>query len=141
MLRLLKTTVAELTAHASSEPDREVCGLVWAYEGGQTVYRLPNVHPEPAKYYRTEPLDIRRAFDAMDKQGGEPLAWYHSHPNGKQDPSETDMLGAFDTAMHYLILYPTTTKPSRDTLVTEWQLSAWECLEPQVLVRAEVVES
>ena len=143
MLRLNKSTVQALIREAAAQPDHEVCGLVWGSEGlrAQTVSPLRNIHSEPDRYYRTDPLEIKEVFDAMDLEGGSPIAWYHSHPSGKSDPSETDMAGAFDTEMIYVILYP-----EHSDLVaglgqvvgraTEWQLSVWECLSPGVLVRS-----
>lgn len=142
MLRLQKATVVEILRWASSSPDVEVCGLVWATERGQTVHPLKNVHPEPATYYRTAPKDVRDAFTAMDEQGGEPLAWYHSHPGGKPDPSEEDMAGAFNVGMHYLIAYPWNRAVVEPMLPGEpedrvWRLSTWECLEIGMLLQTD----
>jgi desampylase len=139
VLRLNKSTVTVLIREAAAEPDREVCGLVWASEGlrAQTVRPLPNVHPDPSKYYRTAPKDVRDAYRAMDEDSGEPLAWYHSHPGGKPDPSEEDMLGAMAVGMHYLIVYPETLpvgEPVREGYITQWIISAWECISTGVLV-------
>jgi proteasome lid subunit RPN8/RPN11 len=146
MLRLNKSTVQALIREAAAQPQQEVCGLVWANEGlrAQTVHPLPNIHPEPTKYYRTAPRDVRRAFDMMDEQGGKPLAWYHSHPGGKSDPSEEDMRGAFNTGMYYLIVYPEFTDITAGLgqvigRAAQWQLSAWECVDTGVLVSAEYV--
>ena len=148
MLRLLTTTVAALIAEASASPDREVCGLVWAsadWPGDGAVEHvrpLRNVHPDPAKYYRVSTSDLREAYREMDDLDGEPVAWYHSHPSGKSDPSETDMQGAMDPGMHYLILYPEfeELKASLGQVigrVSHWQVSAWECLEPGLLLQAD----
>lgn len=143
MLRLNRSTVQALIREAAAQPDREVCGLVWGSEGlrAQTVHPLPNVHPDPTKYYRTAPVDVREAYDLMDLDRGYPLAWYHSHPGGKPDPSEEDSLGAMQTGMHYLILYPETVVlyvgGVQAGQVTEWRLTAWECLSPGVLVQAD----
>lgn len=143
MLHLQKATVATILRWASAYPNVEVCGLVWAAGSGQIVHPLRNMHPEPGKYYRTAPKDVREAFDAMDREGGSPLAWYHSHPSGKPDPSETDMAGAFDTAMYYLIAYPEAMvdeAQQRPGYVRQWTLSAWECLEPGLLLSADYLE-
>lgn len=131
MLRLQKATTRTILRWAAQHPQVEVCGLVWASERGQTVHPLRNVHTDPARYYATDPRDVRDAFAAMDREHGEPLAWYHSHPGGKWDPSETDMDGAFNTGMYYLIAYPK---------APEWQLSAWECIEPGILLSADWLE-
>lgn len=136
MLKLNGSTVMVILREAEMHPDREVCGLVWNNSGirAQTVCPLPNVHPEPDKYYRTAPKDVRAAFDNMDEEGGSPLAWYHSHPSGKPDPSEEDMRGAFNTGMYYLIAYPWTPPTGQPVM---WRLSAWECLDMGILVESE----
>jgi proteasome lid subunit RPN8/RPN11 len=143
MLRLNKSTVQALIREAATQPDREVCGLVWGSEGlrAQTVSPLRNIHSEPDRYYRTDPLEIKEVFDAMDLEGGSPIAWYHSHPSGKPDPSETDMAGAFDSEMLYVILYPDRelhSKMAGEAFGEEapWRLSVWECLSPGVLVQS-----
>lgn len=140
MLRLSEATVTALVRHASATPDREVCGLVWLSEGLQHVRPLANVHSDPTRYYRTSTDELRSAFAEMGE--GAPLAWYHSHPGGKPDPSETDMQGAFDTQMHYLILYPEDEElmAGLGQVVGQaryWKLSAWECPEPGLLLAAE----
>ena len=150
MLRLRKSTVAAILREAAGSPDKEVCGLVWAsgdWPGDgriEHVHPLPNVHPEPDKYYRTAPKDVREAFESMDEDGGEPVAWYHSHPGGKSDPSEEDMRGAFNTGMYYLIAYPESFDLMADDQVIStkkvWRLSVWECLSVGVLLEAEWVE-
>jgi proteasome lid subunit RPN8/RPN11 len=140
MLNLQASTVADILGWASKHPDVEVCGLVWQSDTGQQVWPLPNVHPDPTKYYRTAPRDVRMAFEAMDRAGGQPLAWYHSHPGGKPDPSEEDMQGAMDIAMYYVIAYPYVREvASASAVMGEWKLSVWECLEPCILVGAEWV--
>lgn len=143
MLRLNASTVQALIREAAAQPDREVCGLVWANEGlrAQTVCPLPNVHHEPGKYFRTAPADVRRAFMLMDDEGGTPLAWYHSHPGGKPDPSEEDMRGAMQPGMHYLIVYPETeavpSTPAPVGFITKWRITAWECPEMGLLLSTE----
>lgn len=133
MLTLQKAAVAEILRWASQHPGVEVCGLVYRSGAGRdTVLPLRNVHPQPEKYYRTDHQDVRQAFAVMDDEGGELLAWYHSHPGGKPDPSEEDMLGAMNVGAHYLIAYPWI---GHD--VSTWRLSTWECIAPQVLVESE----
>lgn len=148
MLRLTTTAYQALIAHARLVPDQEVCGLVWAagdWPGDgerQIVHPVPNVHPEPQRYYRTAPRDIREAYDSMDQAGGEPVAWYHSHPGGKSDPSEEDMAGALTPGMYHLIAYPEVNDLMADGNVigttTNWLVSAWECVSMGVLVSAQM---
>lgn len=147
MLTLSESTVAEVLRQASAHPDVEVCGLVWAsgdWPGDGAVEHvrpLRNVHPDPAKYYRVSTSDLREAYRELDEGRGEPVAWYHSHPGGKSDPSEEDMAGAMDPGMHYFIVYPEMHDLIADDVVIQvhkvWQLSVWECLEPGLLLESE----
>jgi desampylase len=143
MLRLTTDAYDQLIRAGASAPHEEVCGLVWGNRDGQRVVPLRNTHPDPSKYYSVEAGDLQRAYEAMDHAGGEPLAFYHSHPSGRSDPSETDMQGAFNVGMYYLILYPETQDLMarqyvvKVGMVTTWKMSAWECIEPGILVAAE----
>lgn len=148
MLKLQAVTVAAILRMASRYPDIEVCGLVWGSERlGQVTHPLPNVHSDPGKYYRTAPKDVREAFAIMDEEKGELIAWYHSHPGGKPDPSEEDMRGAFNVGLHYLIAYPWyadteirswgSDVPVRTDRDSVWRISTWECIAVGVLVESE----
>lgn len=137
MLRLQKATVVEILRWAQSYPAIEVCGFLWAVGDRQVVVPLRNTHPDPARYYSVDERELTEAYRLMDRRGGEPLAFYHSHPGGKPDPSEQDMLGALNTGLHYLIAYPW----MRDDVVLPgepdlpvWRLSVWECIGMQILV-------
>jgi proteasome lid subunit RPN8/RPN11 len=130
MLKLRYDTIQAITTHAMNTPELEVVGLVWEVRGVQTVRRLRNTHSDPRRYYCVDPDELRLAYQVMERSGGEPLAFYHSHPGGKSDPSEEDMLGALNDGMHYLIAYPKT-----ETL---WRVSAWECITLQVLVEDNI---
>lgn len=146
MLRLQQATVATILRLAGEYPTIEVCGFVWAsgdWPGDgelQHVVPLRNTHPEPSRYYSVDAIEMTEAYRVMERAAGEPLAFYHSHPGGKPDPSEQDMLGALNTGMHYLIAYPWVPEFAKDQAAFHgaegpiWRLSAWECIGMQILV-------
>lgn len=113
---------------ARNYPLVEVTGFVEQLETRQIVVPMKNVALTPTTDYRWDPAEMAQAFDTMDVEGGKPVAYYHSHPNGRREPSETDMRAALQPGMLYLIAYPD------DAGV--WRLSAWDCLEEGILLEA-----
>lgn len=136
MITLGKDTVRMLLKRAEKHADMEVCGMVWQhYTGEQTVWALPNVHSQPDRYYAVDPEDLKRGYASMDAAGAVLLAFYHSHPGGKPDPSEADMEGALNEGIHYLIVYPDNLNAYPGTTSAVWRISAWECIEQGILVQ------
>lgn len=126
---LSKSTKASIIAHASATPDVEVCGIV---DSSGHVYVMRNTSPTPETHYAWDPKDMVMAYRVMDDKGEHPTAFYHSHPNGKKEPSETDMRGALNEGMVYLIVYPH--PPFHAGHATKWWISGWRCTEPGILV-------
>jgi proteasome lid subunit RPN8/RPN11 len=81
----------------------EACGLL-AGLGSQVIMVLPitNELHSPIRYRMSarEQLD---AFEQIDLAGLELLGIYHSHPNGPNGPSATDIAEAFYPEALYLI--------------------------------------
>ena len=70
----------------------EACGLL-AGNNGRVEMRLgiPNAERSPVRF-RMEPHAQWRAFQRMQAAGLELMGFYHSHPNGPDQPSPTDIL-------------------------------------------------
>lgn len=143
MLTIARHAVEKMKTCAARFPRIEVTGFVAVGPHGQRVQPMQNVSPYPDKYYDWDPAEMLEQFNAMDRNGEEPLCFYHSHPSGKSDPSETDMIGALNVGMYYVILYPETEDFCPDGLcqpiatLSDWKMSVWECIEMGVLVSAE----
>jgi len=148
MLVLKKDTVKAVLAWAEEHPLFEVCGMVWQHNTSslQTVVPLKNIHSEPTKYYAVDHQEMQRAYRRMAERDCHLLAFYHSHPGGKPDPSEADMEGALNVGVHYLIAYPEVTElragMTRPPYVSRrtWELTAWECIDMGILVQDEIME-
>lgn len=145
MLVLKKDTVKAVLAWAEEHPLFEVCGMVWQHNTSslQTVVPLKNIHSEPTKYYAVDHQEMQRAYRRMAERDCHLLAFYHSHPGGKPDPSEADMEGALNVGVHYLISYPWDRSTEEPVLPGEpdkkvWRLSAWDCIEMGILVQDEI---
>jgi proteasome lid subunit RPN8/RPN11 len=81
--------------HAAAEPGREVCGLLLG-EGGRIVAAEPaaNVSPEPADSFEVDPAALFAALRAERAGGPRLIGHYHSHPNGRPEPSARDAAAA-----------------------------------------------
>ena len=135
MLILRDAVVKEMTEIAARHPQVEVTGFVAeGPTGEQRVQQMRNVSPYPDKYYDWDAVQMMEEYVRLDARNEQPILIYHSHPKGKPDPSETDMLGALHLGMHYGILYPNVTEmysgPDR------WELSTWECIDMGILLHA-----
>jgi desampylase len=95
---------AELRALAAATPEREVCGLLLGEDGRVTAIQpCANVAPSPADSFEIDPAALIAAHKSA-RAGGPPLIGsYHSHPNGKPEPSARDMAGA-DPALPLMLI-------------------------------------
>jgi [CysO sulfur-carrier protein]-S-L-cysteine hydrolase len=91
---------------ASRSPE-EACGLL----AGQLIgerYEVMIVFPttnmlHSTTRYRIEPAELLASFNQMEAQGFELVGIYHSHPNGPDGPSPTDIAEAYYPEAAYLI--------------------------------------
>jgi proteasome lid subunit RPN8/RPN11 len=87
----------------------EACGVLAGRQKGelyQTVYALPttNLLHSPTRY-RIDPVEQLAAFNQMDAQELVLVGIYHSHPNGPDGPSPTDIAEAYYPEAVYLIWF------------------------------------
>lgn len=90
--------------HIQAEYPLEGCGLLAGQEG-QVVWgtAVPNIlHSETA--YEMDALLQIKAMLEIETQGWELLAIYHSHPQGPETPSATDIAQATYPEAVYLII-------------------------------------
>lgn len=75
----------------SNDAPLESCGLVAGRgERAEQVCPITNMLASPVRF-RMEPREQLQAFEAIEAHGLELLAIYHSHPNGPEIPSKTDL--------------------------------------------------
>lgn len=144
-MRLERKTVEDILDWARRYPGIEVTGFVkrGLVSDVEVVVPMQNVHPEPAEFYRWDDEEMREQFNRMDIEHSEPILYYHSHPSGKSDPSDTDMRAAMNVGLVYAIAYPdtktlTAESSPRRIRVVRWNLSLWRCLEPGILVSEQL---
>ncbi len=103
-LTLNRTLLNEMLAHVSGLWPEEACGLVGGRDGRAVrLYPVENVRHSPVAF-EMEPLQQIRAMLAMEAEGLELIAIYHSHPSGPARPSPTDVALAYYPDAVQLIL-------------------------------------
>ncbi len=104
MLELSSEQAAAIIAHATDELPNECCGLLTGRNGlVERVVRGTNVDHSPYTY-RMDPREQLVAFKAMEADGQELVAIYHSHPQTPAYPSKTDVARAYYPDARYLIV-------------------------------------
>ena len=89
---------ASLIAHAREEAPDEACGLLGGRSGTQPVVqtsiRTANIAAEPTYRFEIDPEALLAGRDRLESAGQELIGFYHSHPKGPAEPSETDQEAA-----------------------------------------------
>jgi proteasome lid subunit RPN8/RPN11 len=84
----------ELIAHARSDPGNEVCGVVAVEPGAQIravrVHPASNLHASPLKF-EIAPNELLGLYNAIERDGLQLGAIYHSHVRSRPYPSQTDV--------------------------------------------------
>ena len=98
---------AEMRDEVARKVPEEACGLLVGTVMGR-IYHVAEVIPtvnilSSPVGYRLDPQEQLDAFDHIEKQGWELLGIYHSHPEGPETPSPTDIAEAYYPEAVYLI--------------------------------------
>jgi [CysO sulfur-carrier protein]-S-L-cysteine hydrolase len=96
-MMIAQALLDEIVAHALEDPTVECCGLVAVEassdDGSATamrVYRAENIHASALKF-EIDPMEQLRLTEAIQEQGWEIGALYHSHVRTEPKPSQTDI--------------------------------------------------
>ena len=119
-----------MVGHATSTRSLECCGLLAGRDGVITkAYPAKNVAANPATAYEIAPREIFDLMREMRAAGLDLLGIYHSHPNGKNEPSPRDIESAYYPDAAYFIISPLAAAPwpirafsIRDGRVTELEI-------------------
>jgi len=104
-VRISRRLLDEVIAHARAEAPRECCGMIAGRDGeAVAVHRVANVAANPKTAYHMEPREQLRVMDAIDADGLEVTALYHSHPRTEPVPSQTDINLAGLLADHVFVI-------------------------------------
>jgi len=93
-----------LTEAAAAHP-QECCGLLLGREGEVLEARpARNVSPCSERRFEIDPMALIAAHKAARGGGMQIVGYYHSHPKGDADPSETDAaMAAHDGALWAIV--------------------------------------
>jgi proteasome lid subunit RPN8/RPN11 len=88
-------TMATLRNEARLAHPHECCGLLLG-KGNRVALARPaaNVHSDPGCHFEIDPKALISAHRAARAGGLEVLGYYHSHPNGRAEPSACDRVAA-----------------------------------------------
>jgi [CysO sulfur-carrier protein]-S-L-cysteine hydrolase len=102
-MKIAQELLDEIVAHALELPKIECCGVVAvrALDSGAAdaavgekvatrVYRAENVHASALKF-EIAPMELFALNEAIDDEGAEIGAIYHSHVRSEPYPSQTDL--------------------------------------------------
>ena len=116
MLVLTADQSAMLAGLAEAAFPREACALLVGMEQGggivevQRVVPAQNVAAEPERGFEIDPAahiallrDLRDSHAAESVMGPSIVGHWHSHPNGRAEPSATDAAMIFDPKLVWLI--------------------------------------
>jgi proteasome lid subunit RPN8/RPN11 len=90
-VRIARSLLQEIVAHARDDVPNECCGMVAGRNGKATrVYRARNAEESPFRYV-IHPQDQFRITMEIEDRGEEIAAIYHSHTKSPAEPSQTDI--------------------------------------------------
>lgn len=130
-IHIPREIVAQMIAHARRDASVECCGLLAGKDGAITrIFPAANVAANPATSYEIAPKEIFQRMREMRAERIELLGIYHSHPNGKNEPSPRDIAQAYYSEAVYFILSPRedSERPVRAFLIRDGRVDEIEIL-------------
>jgi proteasome lid subunit RPN8/RPN11 len=104
LIYLAASLIEELIAQARAGYPEETCGLVAGRDGRAVrIYPVENIYHSPVAF-EMDPLQQIRTMLAIENEGLDLLAIYHSHPNGPAQPSPSDVAQAYYPESAHLII-------------------------------------
>jgi proteasome lid subunit RPN8/RPN11 len=130
LARIHQDAVSQIQEHARRDVAAECCGLLAGRDAAIThVFPAVNVAADSAKGYEIAPKEIVGMMREFRERKLEFLGIYHSHPNGKNEPSARDIELAYYSEAIYFIVSPMADAPKpvrafsiRDGRVTELEI-------------------
>lgn len=143
-LVVLDSVRDELIEDAREGAPAEVCGIL-AGESGEyggesapderfveKVYSVENTAINQYTRYEIDPREQLAVMEQIEESGREIVGFYHSHPAGPSEPSETDVAEATWPGKSYVIVF-------RDG--SGWEVGSWNWTgEKFVREKVRVVE-
>ncbi|WP_336345285.1 desampylase [Halalkalicoccus ordinarius] len=109
MIEFDRASYDAIVEHAREGTSEEVCGVLGGEHGEErshveTVHRARNVAETPETRYHIDPEQQLELIDGIEEAGRDVVGFYHSHPAGPTEPSETDADRATWPGFSYVIV-------------------------------------
>ncbi|HEY8533728.1 MAG TPA: M67 family metallopeptidase [Micromonospora sp.] len=116
MLRIDRSILDAIVAHARRDHPDEACGVVAGPAGSDTPTRhIPMQNAARSMtFYEFDSKEQLRVWREMEERGEEPIVIYHSHTATEAYPSRTDIAFAGEPGAHYLLV--STRDPEREEI-------------------------
>ena len=110
MIEFTRTTYDDIVYHAYEGGEAEICGVLAGTHGtdGESslvtkTYQAENVAETPEIRYLIGPEEQFELIEAVEDDELDLVGFYHSHPTGPTEPSETDTARATWPKHSYVI--------------------------------------
>lgn len=106
MLRIERSTVEAIIAHARRDHPDEACGIVAGPVGTDRPVRfvpMLNAARSPT-FYEFDSADLLALYKELEANDEEPVVIYHSHTATEAFPSRTDISYASEPNAHYVLV-------------------------------------
>lgn len=106
MIIAIASGVAQtLIAQGADAAPNEACGLLLGKDGRvETAVPTRNVSPHPERAFEIDPAMLLQTHRNARTTGQKVVGHYHSHPNGKAEPSLRDAAHAVENGQLWLII-------------------------------------
>jgi [CysO sulfur-carrier protein]-S-L-cysteine hydrolase len=103
-MRIARSLLDEMIAHARADAPNECCGMVASRDGvAVAVHRAHNAAASPLRY-EIDGMEQYRIQTEIEDAGLDLGAIYHSHTRSAPEPSQTDVNLAFYPEALYVIV-------------------------------------
>lgn len=104
-ITLTSGVLATVLEEAARALPFEACGVLLGRANRvEAAPGTANVHPDPAGHFEIDPVALVAAHKAARAGGPHVLGYWHSHPNGRAEPSDEDRAAASGDGRAWLIV-------------------------------------
>ena len=105
IIRITSGLVEDLHTLAAAGLPEEVCGLLLGHDD-MIDRSVParNIAPDPRRRFEIDPATLLATHRTAREQGLRVIGHYHSHPDGRAEPSARDAARAVDNGQLWLII-------------------------------------
>jgi proteasome lid subunit RPN8/RPN11 len=130
VLSIARAHLDAMVAHARADHPDEACGVIAGPVGSDVPTRfvaMTNADRSPT-FFRFDPAEQLRLYQAMDDADEEVIVVYHSHTATEAYPSRTDITYASEPQAHYVLLSTADSEPHQGPV----SVRSYRILEGQV---------